>query len=241
MKDLLNFDCVKPIKSVYGILEKHEALDLLRDDLISIATKEIYSEGRSRRDIQKDIKSKERALETLSSKYARPGLSQEHVRQCIYSIGDNHAFLRTNRDPCERMIAYLKQYFHPTQPKDSKSSLAIKMGKGGARLTHDHQKQYAYVLQSLTLWREILHGQSHAAHVFDVPVADVRYGRYVPSMDTRGVGFAERERAVPPARHRPGPEPRSSSTQDLAHDARDSQPRTAEHRGLGRLLGYPHG
>ncbi|KAI0758224.1 hypothetical protein C8Q74DRAFT_1210141 [Fomes fomentarius] len=161
VKDLLNFDCVKPIKSVYGILEKHEALDLLRDDLISIATKEIYSEGRSRRDIQKDIKSKERALETLSSKYARPGLSQEHVRQCIYSIGDNHAFLRTNRDPCERMIAYLKQYFHPTQPKDSKSSLAIKMGKGGARLTHDHQKQYAYVLQSLTLWREILHDMFH--------------------------------------------------------------------------------
>ncbi|TFK78571.1 hypothetical protein K466DRAFT_606861, partial [Polyporus arcularius HHB13444] len=39
--------------------------------------------------------------------------------------------------------------------------LAIKTGKGGARLTHDHQKQYAYVLQSLTLWREILHDMFH--------------------------------------------------------------------------------
>ncbi|KAI0722589.1 hypothetical protein C8Q76DRAFT_719284 [Earliella scabrosa] len=161
VKDLLSFSCVKPIKSVYNVLEKHEAIDLLRDDLISVATKEIYSEGRSRRDIQKDIKSKERAIEMLSSRYARNGLSQEQVRQCIYSIGDNHAFLRTNRDPCDRMIAYLKQYFHATQPKDSKSSLAIKMGKGGARLTHDHQKQYAYVLQSLTLWREILHDMFH--------------------------------------------------------------------------------
>lgn len=160
MKDLLNFSCVKPIKSVYSILEDHDALDLLRDDLISVATKEIYSEDRSRRDIQKDIKNKERAIETLSAKYARSGLPQEKVRQCIYSIGDNHAFLRTNRDPCDRMIAYLKQYFHPTQPKDSKSSLAIKTGKNGARLTHDHQKQYAYVLQSLTLWREILHGKT---------------------------------------------------------------------------------
>ena len=155
----MNFSCVKPIKSVYSVLEAHEAVDLLRDDLISIATKEIYSEGRSRREIQKDIKAKERAIETLAAKYARTGFSQEQVRQCLYSIGDNHAFLRTNRDPCERMITYLKQYFHPTQPKDSKSSLAIKMGKGGARLTHDHQKQYAYVLQSLTLWREILHGR----------------------------------------------------------------------------------
>ncbi|KAH9899505.1 hypothetical protein C8Q73DRAFT_743433 [Cubamyces lactineus] len=161
VKDLLNFTCVKPIKTVYTVLEDHDALDLLRDDLVSIATKEIYSEGRSRREIQKDIKAKERAIETLAAKYARSGFSQEQVRQCLYSIGDNHAFLRTNRDPCDRMIAYLKQYFHPTHPQDNKSSLAIKNGKGGARLTHDHSKQYAYVLQSLTLWREILHDMFH--------------------------------------------------------------------------------
>jgi len=30
-------------------------------------------------------------------------------------------------------------------------------GKDGARLTHSHERQYAYVLQSLTLWRETLH------------------------------------------------------------------------------------
>ena len=131
----------------------------MRDDLIATATKEIYSEGRSRREIQKDIKSKERAIETLSAKYVREGLSQEKLRQCLYSIGDNHAFLRVNRDPCEKMITYLKKYFSPNSAKDSKSSLAIRSGKGGARLTHDHSKQYAYVLQSLTLWREVLHGQ----------------------------------------------------------------------------------
>ncbi|KAH8094943.1 hypothetical protein BXZ70DRAFT_345786 [Cristinia sonorae] len=161
VKDLLGFSCVKPIKSVFTILEEHDAVDLLRDDLIAIATKEIYSEGRSRRDIQKDIKAKERAIEVLSSKYKREGLSQEHIRQCLYSIGDNHAFLRTNRDPCERMISYLKEYFHPMAAKDGKSSLAIRSGKGGARLSHDHAKQYAYVLQSLTLWREILHDMFH--------------------------------------------------------------------------------
>ncbi|KAF8841602.1 hypothetical protein BDN67DRAFT_901195 [Paxillus ammoniavirescens] len=157
VKDMLSFSCVKPIKTVYSVLEKHDALELLRDDLISIATKEIYSDGRSRRDVQKDIKSKERAIETLAVRYQREGLNQEQVRQCLYSIGDNHAFLRTNRDPCERMIHYLKTYFHHSQPKDPKHTLAIRSGKGGARLSHDHAKQYAYVLQSLTLWREILH------------------------------------------------------------------------------------
>ena len=54
------------------------------------------------------------------------------------------------------MIDYLKKYFHPTKPEPS---LAIRSGREGARLSHNHEKQYAYVLQSLTLWREILHGE----------------------------------------------------------------------------------
>jgi hypothetical protein len=161
VKDLLSFSCVRPIKTVNALLEEHGAIDLLRDDLITVATKEIYAEGRARRDIQKEIKSKERAIETLASRYARKGLTQDDVRLCLYSIGDNHAFLRTNRDPCERMIAYLKEYFHPTEAKDPKASLAIRSGKNGARLSHDHSKQYAYVIQSLTLWREILHDMFH--------------------------------------------------------------------------------
>ncbi|KAJ3531814.1 hypothetical protein NM688_g7519 [Phlebia brevispora] len=161
IKETLGFSCVKPIKTVHSVLQEHDALDLLRDDLVTVATQEIYSEGRTRREIQRDIKAKERAIETLASKYHRGKLTQEEIRQCLYSIGDNHAFLRTNRDPCDRMIAYLKQYFHPTQAKDSKNSLAIRSGKGGARLSHDHAKQYAYVIQSLTLWREILHDMFH--------------------------------------------------------------------------------
>lgn len=146
---------------MHALLEDCGALDLLRDDLVAVATKEIYSEGRPRRDIQKDIKSKERAIETLASRYSRKGLTQDDVRLCLYSIGDNHAFLRTNRDPCERMIMYLKEYFHPTEAKDTKASLAIRSGRNGARLSHDHGKQYAYVIQSLTLWREILHDMFH--------------------------------------------------------------------------------
>ena len=53
---MLSFSCVKPIKTVYFLLEAHDALSLLRDDLVATATKEITAEGRSRREIQKDIK-----------------------------------------------------------------------------------------------------------------------------------------------------------------------------------------
>ncbi len=158
---MLGFTCVTPIRTVHELLDAHGMLDLLRDPLITTATQEIVADKRSRREIQRDIKAKERAIESLSAKYSRePKLSQESVRQALYSIGDNHAFLRTNRDPCDRMISYLQQYFHPTQVRDKKSadSLAIRSGRGGARLSHDHARQYAYVVQSLALWREILHG-----------------------------------------------------------------------------------
>ena len=159
--DTLGFKCVAPLKTVYTVLEAAGALDMLRDPRIATATKEIISEpGSSRRNIDKYIKLKERAIEQLSTEYASKGLNTEKLRQCIYSIGDNHAFLRVNRDPCEKMIGYLKQHFTSSKPADGRS-LAIRSGKGGARLSHDHSTQYAYVIQSLTLWREILNDFFH--------------------------------------------------------------------------------
>ncbi|KAG9017927.1 hypothetical protein FRB90_000156 [Tulasnella sp. 427] len=164
VQDMLGFSLIDPesptVRTVYHILEELECLDVLKDDLISAATMEIIAEGKERRQVQKEIKTKERAVETLASKYGGRSMRGERstkpemIRQCLYSIGDNHAFLRVNRDPCDKMIQYLKKYFHPTEPKPS---LTIRSGRDGARLSHGHEKQYAYVLQSLTLWREILH------------------------------------------------------------------------------------
>ncbi|KAG8907987.1 hypothetical protein FRB99_001153 [Tulasnella sp. 403] len=164
VQEMLGFSLINPekptVQTVYDTLEEIGCLDVLRNDLINTATMEIIAEGKDRRQVQKEIKAKERAVETLAGKYGGRSFRGERVskpeiiRQCLYSIGDNHAFLRVNRDPCEKMIQYLKKYFHPTDPSPS---LAIRSGKDGARLSHSHEKQYAYVLQSLTLWKEILH------------------------------------------------------------------------------------
>lgn len=54
------------------------------------------------------------------------------------------------------MIAYLQHYFKPSEVEPG-FSLGISGGYEGARLTHNHQRQYNYALQSLTLWREISH------------------------------------------------------------------------------------
>jgi Protein of unknown function (DUF2009) len=157
VKELLQFDCIKPIKTVYTVLESLQGLSLLSDPTVTLATMEIIDEGKPRKQVQNEIQTKERAIEHLAKKYARADLTSEVIKQCLYSIGDNNSFLRTNRYPCEKMISYLKLYFK-YDSAESGHSLAIMSGKGGARLSHGHQKQFQYVLQSLSLWREVLHG-----------------------------------------------------------------------------------
>jgi Protein of unknown function (DUF2009) len=96
--DLLGFSIVSPIRNVYDLLDSCDALELLRDNRVSVATQEVIAEGRPRQEIQKDIKAKERAIETLARTYSKGKLDPETIRQALYSIGDNHAFLRVNRD-----------------------------------------------------------------------------------------------------------------------------------------------
>ncbi|KAF9957158.1 hypothetical protein BGZ70_009608 [Mortierella alpina] len=156
IESTLGFTCVIPIKTVYGFLQERNGLDVLRNDLVADATKEITSDGKSRLQIQQEIRKKERAIEALSRKYANSNLTPDEIKVCLYSIGDNHSFLRTNRDPCEKMLKYLTKFFLPTSVEEG-FSLAIQSGRQGARLTHNHETQYWYINQTLNLWREIAH------------------------------------------------------------------------------------
>eukprot|EP00798_Chlamydomonas_sp_ICE-L_P010312 gene10312-8243_t len=154
VQELLEFKCVSPLRTVYSTLEAKGGLAILEDPLMDKATAEIVSRERSRYDIQRDIKVKEKAREQLAKRYRSSNLSEEEILTCLYSFSDNNSFLLFNRDPIDRMISYFKAYFNP-ESHEPGYSLSIQGGRGGARLTHNHERQYAYVLQSLTLWREI--------------------------------------------------------------------------------------
>lgn len=154
---MLDFSCVKPLCTVSSFLERHGCLELLDDPLMEAATQEIIPEGKTRPVIQRQIREKERAVDTLARRYKSPRITDEQVRHCLYSIGDNNAYLRCNRDPCDDLLRLLVKYFGPDVAIGKDSSLAIRAGYQGARLTHDHARQYQYCLQSLTLWREICH------------------------------------------------------------------------------------
>ncbi|CAO3678604.1 unnamed protein product [Umbelopsis ramanniana] len=156
VQDLLGFSCVIPIKTVYTFLKETESLELLHDDSIAMATREIVSDGKSRAHIDAEIKRKEKAMEHLCETYQNERITRDEIKRCLLSLSDNHAFLRANRDPCEKMLKYLTKYFSPTKA-EPRYSLAISSGRGGHRLTHNHATQFAYVHQTLNLWREILH------------------------------------------------------------------------------------
>ncbi|PNW82263.1 hypothetical protein CHLRE_06g278154v5 [Chlamydomonas reinhardtii] len=154
IQELLEFRCVRTLRTVYVFLEERGGLAMLDDALMHTATAEIISGDRPRHEIQRDIKLKERARETLSRRYRSNRLSEEDILTCIYSLSDNNSYLLFNRDPIDRFILYFHRYFK-ADTHEPGYSLAIQGGRDGARLTHNHERQYHYVLQSLSLWREI--------------------------------------------------------------------------------------
>lgn len=156
IQQLLGFSVHEEIKTVYTVLEEAEILELLQDEEIAVATRVVAPEGKTRNEIRREIKKKETAIKRISREYANSRISVDEIQQCLYSIGDNNYHLYFERDPIDAIIEYLKHYFDPDQIEDG-YSLAIVNGNDGARLSHSHERQYYYVLQSLTLWREIAH------------------------------------------------------------------------------------
>jgi len=180
----LDFDCVGSVKTVWSVVKGNaKALAMLQDPLLTIATKEIYTEGKTRAEVGQESKDKAEALVELKKKYAekppdgvappkpagdlaeslrggpkRPELegllTEERIETIVASISDYFAFLRFNREPVDRMIGFLKHFFNPKDSGDW--SLDISRGRGGSCLSHSHKTQYTFVLQSLLLWREIM-------------------------------------------------------------------------------------
>ncbi|CDR96828.1 UPF0652 protein [Babesia bigemina] len=199
IQELLNFDCVAPVKTVFSLLAtKKRGLEMLHDPKIKLATMEITPEGKSRSEVQREIAAKEDAVRYLTNKYARKKsggimgiefsfitrpfsnssdaadegeMTREEVETCLYSLSDHYSHLRAFRRPCDVMIAYLRDNFNPNDP-NPKYNLSISAGSDGARLSHGHAKQFTYVLQSLTLWREIAHDMFALWHYAEADLLD---------------------------------------------------------------------
>jgi hypothetical protein len=156
VKGLLGVEINRSITTVYSLLEARGGLAVLSDPHISTATAEILPDrNKSRATIELEIKRKEQAANKIVRNYVSSRLNEETIRSCLYSISDNNSFLNSNLKPIKDCILLLKQYFSATHMEPG-YSLSINEGASGARLTHSHELQFNYVLQSLTLWAAIV-------------------------------------------------------------------------------------
>jgi hypothetical protein len=253
----MGFSLYAPLKTVYARLEAAGALDCLRDERMMIATGDIKTDGRQRPEIERDIKQKEGAVTYLARRYMNANIDEEGMRACILSIADNHTFLIQNRHCCDQMMVWLTECYHPTEPSNP-WSLAILGGRAGARLTHSHANQYSYVLQSLTLWREVMHDMfGSVAHAQAAAFHTLRCVRHIGTGaashssvrclflcflqsvgEDRG-GFVRCFESLPSPQHGSRIEPSPIRSARRSRDAQYLEPLSTEARKLGRQLGHP--
>ncbi|EKX41270.1 hypothetical protein GUITHDRAFT_96082 [Guillardia theta CCMP2712] len=151
----IDLDVAADIHTVYNFLEARDALEVLADEDIGTAIMAVSSsEGgvqRSRAELEADSSNKQKAIRSISERYANDKISKEEIEYCLFSMGDFHAYLETNRRPVDEMIALLTANFDPNKAENP-YSLEI---CSGSKLSHTHSTQYTFVLQSLQLWRHV--------------------------------------------------------------------------------------
>jgi hypothetical protein len=154
VRQLVGFSCVEPIHTVYGELLEASLLELLDDPELSVATHQIVGGDQARH-----AQHKAEATRRLCLKYAplsNGRLAETDIERILHSLGDADAFLAFNRRPVERARELLREHISPKAVQAPEHSLAITIGREGARLSHSHSTQFAFVDQSLRLWNEIM-------------------------------------------------------------------------------------
>jgi hypothetical protein len=130
----LGFQVVVPVRTVHDLLKQGNCLEVLQDPHVCTATAEILPENKSRSQIQREIKNKDRAKKYLSNHYSkRSNLSKDEIELCLNSIGDNNNFLNSNRKPIDRMLNYLQELFHPDNCNSNDQRFSLAIGGGGTK------------------------------------------------------------------------------------------------------------
>ena len=169
----LGFSCLVPVLTVRRALEADDLGEVLDDADLAAATKALRPGEAAAR--------KAEATERLVARHAAGDAARgELVRRAVLSIADDEALTAAHVAPVSRMLALLREHFDPQSP-DANSTLAIQAGRGGARLSHSHATQFAYVEQSLRLWEAIL---SELPRLWSLAEADLLGGNGYRLRDT---------------------------------------------------------
>ncbi|KEG11370.1 hypothetical protein DQ04_02691030 [Trypanosoma grayi] len=112
---------------------------------------------KNRNRLNKALRHKDVTVNTLVKEYSRiSGRSPDEVETAIRSLNDANHFAKDNVESTIQLLQLLKEFFSPDEATSS-TNLSIEEGENGSRLTHNHRRQYYFVLQSLSLWKNICH------------------------------------------------------------------------------------
>ena len=134
---------IDKVLTIKDFLVANEAEDILRETRLMKEAVESAS-----------VFARSEAVRLLSAKH--PSLD---VSRIVESFRDYRELRHQLVHPLDVMIGYLDDYFQSESVPgiDQRlTNLSISSGRNGARLNHNHNRQYLYVSQSLKLWREVL-------------------------------------------------------------------------------------
>jgi hypothetical protein len=97
VEDMLGFSCVQPIQTVYDFLKQRESVDVLHDENVELATREIATELKTREQLSAEVQRKQKAIQHICEKYKNERINAEDIERCLLSMSDNNTFLRSNR------------------------------------------------------------------------------------------------------------------------------------------------
>ena len=155
MIELLGFSMDRPVLTVKQYLTELGIPELLEDERLAVCITPV-PKIKDRSLLNRALRFKDRSVDSLVKEYVRKtNKKAEVIELAIRSLNDATCFANDNVDSTAEMIDLLKLHFSPGQPKKREVDLSITEGAGGSRLTHQHTMQYTFVLQSLTLWKNI--------------------------------------------------------------------------------------
>lgn len=150
----LGFSVASDLVTVGRYCEEIEAEEILKEQKLPLCITPVPVLP-DRTVLNKCLRHKDFQVDQLVAQYARTcALPPDRVEIIIRSLNDANLFSTDNVKSTEKLLEMLKMYFHPNNCTPE-TNLSIEEGQFGSRLTHSHKRQYTYVLQSLSLWKNI--------------------------------------------------------------------------------------
>lgn len=154
VREAIGFSVVTDLVTVAKYSQQLGVLDMLNDSRMPLCITPV-PHLKSRATLNKCLRCKDVTVNALVKDYAsKQHLMSDRVEIVVRSLNDANCFSNDNVASTEKLLELLKRYFSPTSSNEM-SNLAIEDGNDGSRLTHNHACQYSFVLQSLTLWKNI--------------------------------------------------------------------------------------